>query len=224
MPSEPLSKDSAPAYIDSRLPKAVQERLAVAPGYAQSLVNEIASDPLSKPKHAKVNEALVRASTASNPNKAILWLNEAADHLGDLVRPKAACKEGCSHCCHIPVPISRKEAVYIGRAIGVTPVNLPNHALGSAPDTKAGYENPCTFLENNRCSVFEDRPTTCRTHFNLDRDNLLCELQPGIPVEVPYLNPMSFAAVQAQLSRGLLADIRRWFPKDIVAKKKTTER
>lgn len=61
---------------------------------------------------------------------------------------KVSCKSGCAACCFQSVAISQAEAnILTGR---------PN---GDHPSEKA-----CRFLnKDNLCSVYEDRPSSCRT-------------------------------------------------------------
>src|SRR5207247_1525645 len=73
--------------------------------------------------------------------------------------PHAACKAGCSHCCHIPAKISAVAARTMGKAIGRTPAPAGAHA----PLADTGYASPCPFLQAGRCSVYAHRPAVCRT-------------------------------------------------------------
>ena len=73
---------------------------------------------------------------------------------------------------------------------------------------------PCAFLVDDRCSIYEHRPLACRHLFNVDVDNLLCQLVPGVAIEVPYLGMQGeqVAYVSAMGANARLADIRDWFP------------
>jgi hypothetical protein len=37
-------------------------------------------------------------------------------------------------------------------------------------------QKPCPFLKNNLCSVYESRPTTCRTYPHLEKGNFISRL------------------------------------------------
>lgn len=74
--------------------------------------------------------------------------------------------------------------------------------------------SPCPFLREGRCSVYETRPLACRTLLNLDDDDLLCRLVPGVEVPVPYAGAGEFKALYLLAQPNAeLADIRDFFPK-----------
>lgn len=131
--------------------------------------------------------------------------------------PYVACKSGCAHCCHIAVPVHPLEAKMISETTGramTTPESLTpkNLELQSAI---ASYDNPCPFLKDNLCSIYESRPLTCRVHFNLDEDELLCRLEKGSSIQVPYMDvtPLRMAYLRI-CGTPELADIRDFFPKE----------
>lgn len=136
----------------------------------------------------------------------------------------SACRNGCSHCCHIPVTISEIEAGMIGQRTGLKParpaksvrladfddLDLAEEALG---ELKKRPFAPCPFLKDGACSVYDIRPMVCRLLINLDDDDLLCRLVPEGNIPVPHANAHKLQALfmMAQPS-ALLADIRDFFP------------
>jgi uncharacterized protein len=138
-------------------------------------------------------------------------LDDMMSYNGDDV----ACKRGCNHCCHICALIPEEEARVIGDRIHIEPKKVKARNNGKGFDF--GYHNPCTFLKNGECSIYEHRPVTCRVHYSLDIDSLMCELTPPEIRDVPYMNPMNFHMAFLQLL-GVpkrvpkLADIRDFFP------------
>lgn len=80
-------------------------------------------------------------------------------------------------------------------------------------DADYGYHQPCVFLSNGQCSIYAHRPFACRIQFNLDVDALLCELIPGVPVPVPYLNLEFLKVAYVALLREGVADLRAFFPR-----------
>ena len=58
---------------------------------------------------------LDQAAQASSVAKRVMWLRKAADTLHGSVASLAACRKGCSHCCHISVMLSRAEAKVIAK-------------------------------------------------------------------------------------------------------------
>jgi Fe-S-cluster containining protein len=146
-------------------------------------------------------------------SRKIRLMREIVGHLGKAMDGIAPCHDGCSQCCHIPVLISRAEAVTIADERGLEVATLERYALKGNDDYKG---TPCPFLKENRCSIYDSRPIACRLHFNLDADNLLCQLMPGEKIEAPYLNNMQYhlmmMSVLGKAQMLQLADIRDFFP------------
>jgi hypothetical protein len=193
-----------PVTLDG-LPPAVLERIPLSEEHAKQAVSHVTREDVQR-----VHDLIRAASAGSTSGQRVYWLQKAAQALSDAYGPHAACKSGCAHCCHIPVKITQAEAIYIGRKLGRAP--LPAGKLPSEPHIQ-GYEAPCPFLADNTCSIHAHRPAVCPSHLNLDKDDLLCQLQPGMAVPVPYLDtrPLVMAAFQILGPQQLLADIRQWF-------------
>lgn len=144
-----------------------------------------------------------------------LWIKlralyRIADELAEFVKPNAACKRGCSHCCHIGVYVMEPEARMIGMAIKRKPKKVQNRNFDNF---RPGYHNPCTFLKNGECSIYEHRPLACRQQLNLDDDALLCEFTSPHPTPVPYFNMAFLSEVYVRLClKSKHADIRDYFP------------
>lgn len=120
-------------------------------------------------------------------HKEILALHAFADAgLAAIKRQTAAdgrpvvCAMGCSACCYEPVYAERREAEHaLGRVTPqararvkertrewlakVVPSGLLNDSLPNVFKWRA-LRAACPFLENNRCSVYQDRPCGCRLH------------------------------------------------------------
>lgn len=123
---------------------------------------------------AAVERLLMRAETATAMPRKVVWLQRAADVLARAVEASgaAACRAGCSHCCHIAVPITRAEARHIAVASRRRAVDEPAQAVtgpaaggggndGYAQRAEAFKANsqarytgrPCPFLHGGRCSI-----------------------------------------------------------------------
>lgn len=167
------------------------------------------------------------AADARSAKGRIFWLRQEVHYVVKPMAPLAACRAGCSHCCHTGVLLSETEASVIGQAIGRKPVDSPRARApaellkhGMTPEVQAWRADvyfgvPCTFLDvGGRCTIYEERPLACRMQLNLDQDNLLCRLVPGQSVRVPYLNMMTSYSAQVRVigPNTKLADIRDWFP------------
>jgi len=187
-------------------PPKVNARLREPPSWASKEPTES-----EKNRHDDAMRLLGAAQRASKTAQRITWLNKAADAFSASHASRAACKDRCDHCCHIPVKLSQAEAAFLGKAIGRAPT--PASELSQTPWDQAPM-SPCTFLEAGHCSVYVNRPAVCRTHMNMDRDDLLCRLVPGLDIPVPYADTRAFAFVSMHIAgEGEWADIRQWFPR-----------
>ena len=195
--------NGVPMQGDAAFSPEVNERLATAEQNARQVFQTIESP------WPAVHRLITTAHSAQNNRKRVFWLNKAADALLNTYGPLSACKTGCAHCCHIPVEINKAEADAIGKAIGRKPTPKADHLEKTGPEFE-----PCTFLEDNQCAIYKDRPSVCRSHINMDKDDLLCRLVPGAAIPVPYLDTRPLIMARAIIGGHTeLADIRQWFPK-----------
>jgi hypothetical protein len=202
----------------SRMPAYVRERWPAAIERAERKVSSAEASPAVE----KLVQAAQRASTA---RQRVVWLHRAADAWATPLQAVSACREGCSHCCHIPVTISHVEADLIGRATGralaqpAKTVRLdPSKIVQGDVEALARVQEreqhtPCPFLAADRCDVYAVRPMACRWLLNLDDDDLLCRLVEGTPIPVPYADSRHLKALYLLAQPGAeLADIRDFFP------------
>lgn len=192
------------------LPHALRERLPQAQAHAERAAGEINDAMAPHMPEFKRRFAVMQGGTESKTHR-LIKIRALADDMGEIVASQAACRQGCSHCCHIPVALLQVEADLIGRAIGVTPKRVKKSV---SPEARGfGYHMPCPFLKDNACSIYAHRPFSCRVHFNLDADALLCALLPGQTVPVPLANmvPLQTAYITT-LRKEHLGDIRDFFP------------
>jgi Fe-S-cluster containining protein len=202
---------------DERLPEPVRERWRLLDETIGKRAEEINAAVIASGLAERINEELreIRRMHAKAPRELLLMLYRVADAFGRAVESYAACKAGCSHCCHIPVAMSRVEARLIGSKIGRGAANPPL-SLKADEGIAVAYGNPCPFLKKGACSIYEHRPLMCRVHWNMDEDALLCELHPEIDagIPVPYLDVTTFRKLYIFICGPLMADIRRFFPEE----------
>lgn len=189
-----------------QLPDEVQARVALASDAAAARARNG-----NRARMADMFRLIEVAGAAPTRQKQVIWIQRAAQALADAYAAQSACTKGCNHCCHIPVKIHQAEAEVIGRAIGRRPAALTEPI---AELHFEGYESPCPFLGDKACTIYAHRPAVCRSHLNLDTDDLLCRLIPGAAVPVPYADsrPIQWALVSTSSKNERLADLRQWFP------------
>lgn len=151
----------------SGLPAYARERWPLAIERAQRKIQAAAPNPAAK----RLLQASQRAASA---RQRVVWLHRTASAWSEPLQAVAACREGCSHCCHIPVTITRVEADLIAQASGrkaarpASSVHLAEHeSIESAMQAHEALRaevgpGPCPFLADGRCGVYGARPMACR--------------------------------------------------------------
>ena len=160
------------------------------------------------------------AHTAGSARTKLPKLYALVNEFSALRDPHVSCTAGCSACCRrIPVEITDLEARHISQVTGIPMVNLP-----PGRHTSMDFINqPCTFLVNDRCSIYEHRPFHCRSLASVDRDALTCsDLNIDLTIKK---DPRAVAVVMSKAQmfeplyqsitgtgRVVRADIRSFFP------------
>ena len=196
-------------------PPEVNERIPLTQANAERNLAKVG--PELKANAERLLGAALNARTAA---QRVMWLNRAADAMANGFGPHSACRDGCAHCCHIPVVLSLPEARAMAKATGRAlneDAGRPMGAIGTtrspAESIRSDFTSPCPFLEGKRCSAYAQRSAVCRAHINLDVDDLLCRPVPGAGVPVPYLNVNAIHMANVEMfGLGPYADIREWFP------------
>jgi Fe-S-cluster containining protein len=132
--------------------------------------------------------------------------------------PRLGCKSGCAWCCYQNVEVTIPEAILIAARIAA---HDPRRArIIEAAATLGGLDvgarrrtgKPCPLLVDDRCSVYEDRPLTCRGMMAADAEG--CRRaheaavagEPDAPVEI-YPVPQYFMFGDQAGMRGILKDM-----------------
>lgn len=152
----------------------------------------------------------VNASTRSK----LYHIYLVADAISEIRKPYVTCAKGCASCCHMNVSITRAEAERLGRAVGREPASILQ-SLHRSREHFAGQ--PCTFLgSDGACSVYADRPLSCRKHASFFEDAAPCRPAVMNDIEVPQVafSGLDQALFTVSVERGdvVLADIRDFFP------------
>lgn len=193
-----------------------------ADNHAEGLAKLEAIQQAMSPAWHEATQARIHALThaAASPRTKLPKLFALVNEFSDVRDPHVACKAGCSACCRrIPVEITDLEARHISQVTGIPMVNLP-----PGRHTSMDFINqPCTFLVNDRCSIYEHRPFHCRSLASVDRGALTCsDLNIDLTIQK---DPRAVAVVmsKAQMfeplyqsitvsARMVRADIRKFFP------------
>lgn len=110
--------------------------------------------------------------------KPIETLQENASGFFDKIQAKypaqMKCQAGCSKCCYTDISIFEVESENIKEWLSAKTTEEKNILLNL---WQAPVENgACTFLVNDRCSIYEVRPVICRTQgapLFIQTDNVL---------------------------------------------------
>lgn len=89
----------------------------------------------------------------------------------DEVASKIDCTQ-CGRCCNRLAPlVSEDDQLRLAKRLQITVQQLQNEYLEYEEDDEAGWivkGEPCVFLKDTQCSIYEDRPDNCREYPYLD--------------------------------------------------------
>lgn len=155
-------------------------------------------------KEAKIAKRQAKSSD-SDINK-LQQLFKLTEELTSKLSPVIPCKSGCGNCCKINVSITKLEAELISEYTG-RDINK-SVALGK-PDYRG---SSCTFLIDNKCSVYSVRPFVCRRQVSVMPSEYWCHPDLNLGVGVPMIEFSELSsAFYAIAARSEVKDIRAWF-------------
>jgi Fe-S-cluster containining protein len=126
----------------------------------------------------------------------VVNLHRGLDHVASRASelgPVSECKIGCSYCCHVRVEATDPEVFYIARRIHQQPavevaelIKKLRRYIADRNVDSIGSKQACSFLAENRCTIYEVRPAACRKAHSLSVKQ--CEvLSPEIPQNLKLL-------------------------------------
>lgn len=116
----------------------------------------------------------------SSPNKLALAVtiheqidDFSKDFFENPLQDKPSCNKGCSFCCYNFISVSKSEAKLLAHSIkdknlsiDKTQLLIQSRHTDEHRWSKLEYKDRrCVFLKNNECSVYENRPASCRNYF-----------------------------------------------------------
>lgn len=149
----------------------------------------------------------------ASPRAKLGKLYTLVDEYAAMRQPYVACKEGCDSCCHMKVELTNVEAERIAKATGIAAQPL-GFSTNNSDEKFAGLA--CPFLKDHKCSIYDDRPLTCRGHASFDSDSYWCATERMLAVKLPMVSVGEALAVNRLIAQTtdhpVIADIREFFP------------
>lgn len=163
----------------------VQMNTKVKSSYETKLAEVIDQNTWMEPAVLARVVTRVQHENASVASRRV-QLMHLADRFNAALAPHTACREGCSHCCHMPTMIYTHEAEQLaaasGRSLAQPPLQRFDRTVESA---KSYYGVACPFLISDRCSVYEVRPLICRLHHSLNDNPDDCSVEVPLAQRIP---------------------------------------
>lgn len=133
-------------------------------------------------ERAQANSSKEILSEGKTPEKlfeaaenAESWLDHLHESARERERPLIACQKGCNYCCHQEVHATIPEILLIAGTLHerCSPEELKavkercrHYIAGSKGLTILQNLQPCPLLVDGLCSIYENRPLTCRGYFS----------------------------------------------------------
>lgn len=190
------------------------------PGLTEALVTSSVEKSISvlKPRlkelGALLQEAQDLVQLTAPPSQKIERIHAIRDTIAEMVAPASSCKKGCSHCCKMAVGITDQDAKRIADYTGIQPKKVKMQ-MGRDEMVDRYMGTVCPFLKKNVCTIYEARPSACRSHFNLSAYPEVCDVinypgndVPNLDWTVVWLSEGLFSMEDGQA----MGDIREYFP------------
>jgi Fe-S-cluster containining protein len=171
------------------------------PGFLESVFREAFEKTRTLLDDPKVGDLRSSASTILRGRNKVL--DETAETYAAAAR--AECRPGCVSCCYLMVGGTPLEILAIARHLLETKTPAEIEGLKDRlrvvaevpldPVLRVKAKIPCAFLENDRCTTYELRPSACRMALSQSRAACDACLQ-GAGTSIPYIEqPSKIAAV-----------------------------
>lgn len=148
------------------------------------------------------------ASARSKLKRVYRLMDELSVYRADQV----ACRRACSACCRMNITITSLEAETIAAATG-KPAAHVNWTIAHPRDNFVG--SPCPFLVAEQCSIYENRPLSCRKHASYFTTEKWCSPPHLNTIQAPLVRfgglDEALAVISAKKGAVVFADIRDFF-------------
>lgn len=142
------------------------------------------------------------------------FLRAARD--GPAIAARIACRKGCAFCCYVQVEATVVEVIGVA-AVVEKDAALVRSVLETAPRVagldalgRARARVPCPLLRDGACSIYADRPRSCRALTSYDARRCEDDLnQPDVPREPTrtFTWPRVLASAATEGIRGACRDL-----------------
>ena len=123
-------------------------------------------------------QVLRQSQGADDTVAFIAQLHRGLDTVAEQARttgPQPACQAGCAHCCHLRVEATEPEVFHIAQHLRAQPAEaladalsaLHRHVTTAALNPTNPARQACSFLVDERCSIYPVRPAACRKAHSL---------------------------------------------------------
>lgn len=77
----------------------------------------------------------------------------------------------CGNCCKMMKPsVTEKDVDRLANKLDITPAKVRETYVEKEDHTDFFKDAPCRFLNNKKCTIYEDRPDDCRSFPHLHKD------------------------------------------------------
>ncbi|MFP4620176.1 MAG: YkgJ family cysteine cluster protein [Bacteroidales bacterium] len=103
-------------------------------------------------------------------------VDKRVNRLFEEIDEEIDCME-CANCCKKQSPVIRESELWnISDYFGMDPETFKEAYLTFDGDQMIMKQNPCVFLRDNICSIYEFRPADCASYPHLDKRGIVFKL------------------------------------------------
>ena len=140
------------------------------------MIEEIEQDLITIAEYGKLNEyeneEFQFYLEAQDPDE----VDERVNRLFEEIDAEIDCME-CANCCKMQSPVIRESELWnISDYFDMDPETFKENYLDFDGEQMIMKQNPCAFLRNNICTIYEFRPADCASYPHLDQRGIVFKL------------------------------------------------